>query len=277
MTAGPLRVLEEGLVPASGETTLGLALLSRPGGRDHNEDACGYWHGDRYLCCVVADGAGGHGGGDVAARLAVSHIIEHYAAAPGCEPPAIHALLAQTNAVVIAHRQDSPALAHMHTTVIGLFVDLEQARAVWGHAGDSRLYLFRGGRIVLRTQDHSLVQSLVDAGMLTADQMRTHPRRSELRSALGTEPEDLMLTVTAEACALQAGDVILLCTDGLWEYIDDSDLSLSLARAVDPGAWLAELEQLVLAAAHQAGKTRHDNFSAVAVWARANPIISVHS
>jgi serine/threonine protein phosphatase PrpC len=243
-----------------------LAILSRVGGRSHNEDACGHWHSERHLCCVVADGAGGHGGGDIASRLAVRHIIEQFAAAPLARPDEVHDLLLDTNATVIRHRADGPEQAHMHTTVVSLFIDLEQGQALWGHAGDSRMYLFRGGQMLAHTQDHSVVQSLVAAGLLQPEQMRTHPRRSELLSALGSAPEHLHITTATKPWNLRDGDVFLLCTDGLWEYVNEVELSASLARAADPPAWLAALEQLVLRHAGEAGKATHDNFSAITVW-----------
>jgi PPM family protein phosphatase len=243
-----------------------LAILSRPGGREYNEDACGHWHSDNHLCCVVADGAGGHGGGDIAARIAVRHIIEQFAAAPLAAPQEVRDLLLDTNANVIRHRADGEAQANMHTTVVSLFIDLDRAQALWGHAGDSRLYVFRDGQLLAHTRDHSLVQTLVEAGLLTAEQMRNHPRRSELHSALGTEPEDLRVTIIARPWTLVPGDVFLLCTDGLWEYVEDEQMCDSLARAGDPSAWLDSLEQLVLRNAEIAQKPRHDNFSGVAVW-----------
>ena len=243
-----------------------LAILSRQGGREYNEDACGHWHSDNHLCCVVADGAGGHGGGDIAARIAVRHIIEQFAAAPLAAPEEVRELLLDTNANVIRHRADGEAQAHMHTTVVSLFIDLDRAQALWGHAGDSRLYVFRDGQLLAHTRDHSLVQSLVEAGLLTADQMRTHPRRSELHSALGTEPEDLRVTIITRPWTLVPGDVFLLCTDGLWEYVEDHEMCDSLSRAGDPSAWLDSLEQLVLRNAEDAQKPRHDSFSGVAVW-----------
>lgn len=243
-----------------------LAILSRPGGRDYNEDACGHWHSERHLCCVVADGAGGHGGGDVAARIAVRHIIEQFAAAPSLRPEEVPELLLDTNAVVIRHRADAPGQAQMHSTVVGLFIDLDRAEALWGHAGDSRLYLFREGRMALRTHDHTIVQSMVDAGVLAPDQMRSHPRRSELLSALGSAPEHLHLSAAPEPCRLRAGDAFLLCTDGLWEYVEDAELCDTLAHAAHPQAWLADLEQRVLRHAAARGKPGHDNFSGIAVW-----------
>jgi serine/threonine protein phosphatase PrpC len=243
-----------------------LAILSRRGGRNYNEDACGHWHSQSHLCCVVADGAGGHGGGDIAARLAVRHIIEQFAAAPLAAAEEVHELLLDTNVSVIHHRGDGEAQRNMHTTVVSLFIDLDKAQALWGHAGDSRLYVFREGQMLSHTRDHSLVQSLVEAGMLTTEQMRTHPRRSELHSALGTAPADLRVSVAARPWALRSGDVFLLCTDGLWEYVDEAEMSASLTRAHDPSEWLDSLEQLVLRNALAAHKTAHDNFSGLAVW-----------
>lgn len=243
-----------------------LAILSRRGGRAVNEDACGHWHSETHLCCVVADGAGGHGGGDIASRLAVRHIIEQYAAAPLGEPAEVRDLLFDTNAAVIRHRADGEAQRQMHTTVVALFIDLSACSAVWGHAGDSRLYLFHNGEMLAHTRDHSLVQTLVEAGLLAPDQVRTHPRRSELHSALGTEADVLKVTAASRPWALRAGDTFLLCTDGLWEYVDEAELCSSLARASTPADWLARLEELVLRNAARAGKASHDNFSAVAVW-----------
>jgi serine/threonine protein phosphatase PrpC len=243
-----------------------LAILSRRGGRDYNEDACGHWHSDTHLCCVVADGAGGHGGGDIASRLAVRHIIEHFAVTPLADAHEVHQLLLDTNASVRRHRADGAAQQNMHTTVVSLFIDLDNAQALWGHAGDSRLYLFRDGQMLAHTRDHSLVQSLVEAGLLTAEQMRTHPRRSELQSALGTDPADLRVTTASRPWTLHSGDVFLLCTDGLWEYVNEAEMSASLARAGNPSAWLASLEQLVLRNAQAAHKPGHDNFSGLAVW-----------
>jgi serine/threonine protein phosphatase PrpC len=243
---------------------LELAILSRRGGRAYNEDACGHWHSDSHLCCVVADGAGGHGGGDRASKLAVQQLISAYAVDAQASPAAIEALIRRTNDTILAHRIDGTVQQNMHTTVVALFVDLDARTASWGHCGDSRLYVFRGGRIAAMTRDHSLVQSLVDSGMLAREKVRSHPQRSELLSALGTSDEELLLSVSPQAWEVQAGDVFLLCTDGLWEYVEDDELEAALAAAAGPHAWMEALEAAVLRnAAH---KPRHDNFSALTVW-----------
>jgi serine/threonine protein phosphatase PrpC len=243
-----------------------LAILSRPGGREYNEDACGHWHDEGRLVCVVADGAGGMGGGDVASKLVVQHMLEQTAAAPLSSPDEVHDLLIDTNNQVLRNQGEREGLRHMHSTAVALFIDLARGEALWGHAGDSRLYVFRDGQMLAHTRDHSLVQSLVDAGLLKPEQMRTHPKRSELQSALGTRPEHLMVSTASRPWALKSGDAFLLCTDGLWEYVDESELSASFERAKDPQSWLTMLEQLVLRNAAAGGHVEHDNFSGIAVW-----------
>ena len=245
---------------------LKLAVLSRPGGRANNQDACGHWRSGERLCCVVADGAGGHGGGDVASKLVVRHMIDQASLAPLVRPDEVEDLITDTNAQLRRHQAESVETRDMHSTVVALFVDLSRHEALWGHAGDSRLYLFRDGVILSRTRDHSVVQAMVDAGVLMPEQVRTHPRRSELQSALGTSPEDLLVSTAIEPWPLKPRDVFLLCTDGLWEYVDEAELCACLSVAADPGDWLAELERRVLLHAAAAGKTGHDNFSGIAVW-----------
>lgn len=248
---------------------LEVALLSDRGGRRYNEDACGHWHSGRHLCCVLADGAGGHGGGDIAARLAVQELISRFSLQPSELASELESLLRVTNDVLISERVPGTARQDMHSTVVCLVIDFVQHRAHWAHSGDSRMYWFRDARVLDRTRDHSLVQGLVDTGVLTPDQVRQHPKRSELRSALGIAPEVLEVSAGEGKQEVQPGDVFLLCTDGLWEYLDDGVLEATLAAAPNPGAWIGELALQVRQAARH--KASHDNFSALTVWTRAAP------
>lgn len=267
-TSGGPALSTEAIVPDGGQPGMAvhLAVLSRQGGREYNEDACGHWHDRKRLVCVVADGAGGMGGGDVASKLVVKHIIEQVAVAPLSRPDEVQDLIIDTNNQVLRHQGEREGLRHMHSTAVTLFIDLERGDALWGHAGDSRLYVFRDRQMLAHTRDHSLVQSLVDAGLLKPEQMRTHPKRSELQSALGTRPEHLMVSTASRAWVLRGGDAFLLCSDGLWEYVDENELSASLAGASNPEAWLQDLEQRVLRNAAKANNPDHDNFSAIGVW-----------
>lgn len=248
---------------------LEVALMSDRGGRKYNEDACGHWHSRRHLCCVLADGAGGHGGGDIASKLAVQELIGRFSQQPSERADELERLLRVTNDVLLGERVPGTVRQDMHSTVVCLVLDFVKHTAHWAHSGDSRMYWFRGGRVHDRTRDHSLVQGLVDSGVLTVDQIRDHPKRSELRSALGLAPEILEVSAREGQHDVQAGDVFLLCTDGLWEYLDDNVLERTLAAAPNPGAWIGELATAVRAAAGH--KVSHDNFSALTVWTRAAP------
>ena len=245
---------------------LEVALLSDRGGRHYNEDACGHWHSERHLCCVLADGAGGHGGGDIASKIAVQELIGSFSREPSLDGQALAGLLRRANAALISQRVPGTPRQDMHSTAVCLVIDFVAHQAHWAHAGDSRMYWLRGGRVHARTRDHSLVQALVDAGVLTEQQMQGHPKRCELRSALGIAAEQLEVTGSNGGDAVQPGDVFMLCTDGLWEYIGDAVLERTLAVAATPRAWLDALSAEVLAAASH--KASHDNYTALVVWTR---------
>lgn len=240
-----------------------IALLSDKGGRSYNEDACGHWHSDRHLCCVLADGAGGHGGGDVASRLVVQTLLDAFADQPTEDGAALALRLRQANEALLQRRQGDEHLRDMHTTAVCLVLDLVAATAHWAHAGDSRLYWWRAGGLLERTLDHSLVQGLVNVGVLSPQQARAHPRRSELQSALGTRAEDLQVDARASLAQVRVGDAFLLCSDGLWESVDDAAMAQALADSATPTQWLQALEQRVQQAAQS--RPGHDNFSALAL------------
>jgi len=239
-----------------------IALLSDPGGRSGNEDACGHWHSERHLCCVLADGAGGFFAVAYRPGPWLLHVGGSVADAPSADGAALAQLAQRANEALLAQRESDARLRDMHTTLVCLVIDFVAARAHWVHAGDSRLYWFRAGRLRQRTLDHSLVQGLLQAGVLTPEQARAHPRRSELQSALGTRAEDLRIDAAATV-EIEPGDAFLLCSDGLWEFIDDDAMQAALARSRTAGAWVAALEQGVREAAR--GRATHDNFSALAV------------
>jgi len=247
---------------------LELAILSDQGGRSYNEDACGHWQSERRLCCVLADGAGGHGGGDVASRLAVQDLLTTFVDHPTADGAALAELVRQTNRHLLASRQPGPT-ADMHTTVVCLVIDATEHAAHWAHAGDSRLYWWRDGQLQRRTRDHSLVQSLVDARLLDEADMTRHPQRNELLSALGMSAADLLVSAESAPADVEPGDAFLLCTDGYWEYLDDAFIASALTAADTPHAWLASLAAQVERATQT--KPGHDNFSALAVWVSAAP------
>ncbi|MEO8859742.1 MAG: PP2C family serine/threonine-protein phosphatase [Burkholderiaceae bacterium] len=255
--------------------SLEIAILSEPGGRAYNEDACGYWSSERQFCCILADGAGGHGGGDIASRLAVQSLLTGFAAAPSASGPELSLLMRQTNQAVRDGRVAGTAQQDMHTTAVCLVIDFFDGRADWAHSGDSRLYWFRGARLVERTRDHSFVESLVDAGVLREEQTRSHPERSVLLSAFGKQDDELELSASLSSRVLDAGDVFLLCSDGVWEYLTDAQLEALLARARTAQEWLDSIEQAIRAAT--AGLASHDNYTALAVWLAGASEVQAHA
>ncbi len=240
---------------------LEISVLSKPGGREPNEDACGFWTAAGACFCVVSDGAGGHGGGDVASKIAVQTVLAHFQAEPRCVATAIEEALRLANAAIILQQAGETRLAGMRATATVLALDTARETAAWAHLGDTRLYCFRNGRIIVQTRDHSVVQRMVDAGYLAQDRLRTSNQRSRLFAALGNA-EDFAPTMGESGFAVRGGDAFLLCTDGFWEYVDETVMEEALASATSPEAWLRSMESQVLLR----GSPEQDNYSALAVW-----------
>ena len=244
---------------------LEVSVLSNPGGRERNEDACGFWTGGGGCFAVVSDGAGGHGGGDVASKLAVRVILSAFREDPTCSGEAIDAALTAAHRAIVAQQPTRATLSGMRATATVLAIDSVHNYAVWGHVGDTRLYCFRDGAIVAQTKDHSVVQKMVDAGYLAQAAIRKSTERSKLFAALGHD-EAFEAAISASRFPLRAGDVFLLCTDGFWEYVDESTMIAALAHGATAAGWLHEMVDDVV----RRGGREQDNFSALAVFCR-NP------
>lgn len=244
--------------------TFDIAIISERGGRSYNEDACGHWASDRHLCCVLADGAGGHGGGDIAARLAVTSLLTDFSQLPASNGDELLALVRRVNQVVLDGRESSGARKDMHTTVVSLVIDTVDQHADWVHCGDSRLYWFRDRQMLEHTRDHSLVQGLLDAGVIQEHEVRSYPNRSVLCSALGLATEALDASASQPSRQVRAGDVFLLCSDGVWEHLTDAMLEQSLLVASTAQEWLAALAGMIRDATQ--GLASFDNFTALTVW-----------
>lgn len=242
---------------------LQVLVLSKPGKRPSNEDACGFWSSDSACFCVVADGAGGHRGGGVASKLAVKQALEWFRETPVCTPATVADALRAANDGILQEQREDPGVSDMRATAVVLAIDTSRDQAVWGHLGDSRLYCFRQNRIVVQTRDHSVVQSMVDAGYLKFKELRSIPARSKLLGALG-DAEHFKPRVEETMFMLEDGDVFLLCTDGLWEYVEEEDMERLLDECASPEDWLRALEEKVLAQADE----RQDNYSAIVVACR---------
>jgi serine/threonine protein phosphatase PrpC len=236
------------------------ATLSRVGGRKVNEDASGNLTlAARQGCWVIADGLGGHGGGDVASRIVVDTIINAYRTKPEFSSAHLSKMLEFTQYALLAQQEDNYRLSAMRSTVVVLL--LEEDKAWWAHVGDSRLYHFSSERIVFQTKDHSVPQVMVDAGDIAYKDIRHHEDRNRLTRSLGNEGK-VRSTVLAKPVAISEGDVFLMCTDGFWEFVTEANMETTLAQSASPENWLAAMEAILL---HRAPAS-HDNYTATAIF-----------
>lgn len=234
------------------------AILSSRGGREANQDEARHIASPGGGCWVLCDGLGGHGGGETAARIGATTILQCFELYAECSEPALRTYLESARRAILAERAQNHYLAAMNSTVVLLVIS--GGVAMWAHAGDSRLYWFRSGRLQKQTRDHSVPQSLADAGKITAKAIRFHEDRNKvLRTLAGGD--SLEADLSAEAVHLKAGDSFLLASDGLWELVNETEMEVELARAANAEAWLKGLETRLRARAFSG----HDNYSAIAV------------
>jgi len=201
---------------------------------------------------IVADGIGGYQGGATASRMVVEEFLAQLSAKPVNYPPeqALQEAAVHTNAAIYAAASTGdPAYHRMGSTVVLALI--RGSEALIGHIGDSRAYLIRAVQMTRLTNDHSAVQALVNKNLLTEEEARRHPDSSVLTRSLGHRPE---VEIEIDRIALQPGDALLLCSDGLWGYVAQGDIS---AVATDPNLTVETIADTMLHQALAAGG--HDN------------------
>ncbi|HWI35925.1 MAG TPA: protein phosphatase 2C domain-containing protein [Burkholderiales bacterium] len=237
-----------------------IAQGTRIGGRRVNQDRIGHWSTSRCLLMTVADGLGGHPNGEVAAEIAVQVLgmaFEREARPTLADP---HAFLFRSIGAAhaaILREAEQRELSDTPRTVLVACV-IQDGMAYWTHVGDSRLYLVRGGRILHRTRDHTVVQELVDSGRIREEAALSHPERNRLLQCLGgfVAPRPDPTTSTR----LARNDIVLLCSDGFWNPLTQRQLLHALMTR-DLAAAVGDLAEL---AERRAGPSS-DNVSVVAM------------
>jgi serine/threonine protein phosphatase PrpC len=204
--------------------------------RENNEDACaGFVPGEesvlrkRGSLFIVADGMGGHRGGEIASGIAVRTIGDGYYQSTEDDPVrALVAAFETANASILDEATADESLEGMGTTCTAVVI--QGGNAYLAHVGDSRAYLFRGGEIRQITHDHSLVGEMVRSGIITDEDARTHPKRHVITRSLGVQ-ESIVADTPASPLPVEEGDTFVLCSDGLTAYADDADISRALEGA----------------------------------------------
>jgi serine/threonine protein phosphatase PrpC len=233
---------------------------SRLGDRDGNEDRVGYSYSRDVLLMTVADGMGGHLGGEVAAEIAITEITRRF------QNEARHKLkkpfdflvsaIQSAHRAIVSHAVEQNLLECPRTTVVACIV--QNGNAYWAHAGDSRLYVLRKGQLAARTQDHSRVQMMIDAGEITPEAAARHPERNKIFSCLGgVVPPQI---ATGREFPLETGDTIMLSTDGFWGQIPGSILGSVLLKQP-----VVEVMPGLLEEAQRRARGESDNLSVVAM------------
>ena len=214
--------------------------------RDHNEDSLVVTP----PLFAVADGMGGHAAGEVASEIAVNVLAERAPAHPDSE--ALGRAVEEANRAVIRAAHEGRGREGMGTTMTAAM--LEGERLIIAQVGDSRAYLLHQGKLQQLTRDHSLMADMIEAGQLTPEEARSHPNRSVITRALGSDPHtqpDLY------EINVETGDRLLICSDGLSGMIFDDQIENTLRRVQDPQRCASQLVNEAIAAGG------HDNVTVI--------------
>ncbi len=234
---------------------------SRIGGRKYNQDRVAYAYSNEALLLVLADGMGGHLHGEVAAQTAIHVYMQAFAqvAKPLIPKPEVFLSEVMGNAhhTIIKYARDHQLGGNPGTTCVAAVV--QEGQVWWAHAGDSRLYLIRDKEIAALTHDHSMVQQWADWGVISQEETKIHPDRNKITNCLGGVEDMFYAEPGSTALPLRQGDELLLCSDGLWSPLADSEIAAAMSHAsLEVG-----LDQLMSEAIYREGASA-DNTTVIA-------------
>jgi serine/threonine protein phosphatase PrpC len=201
------------------------AELSLVGDREDNQDRVAVAVSDQTAFLAVVDGMGGHADGARAADAALKSLMDSFwqTPLPVFDPLGfVHLALGRAHDDVVALGTGLSVDARPRATTAVCLI--QEGTAYWGHVGDSRIYWIRGGTVVQRTRDHSHVELLLREGKITEDEIVNHPMRNFVECCLGGDPAIPEMSI-AECRPLRSGDIMLLCTDGIWANLRDNEIA----------------------------------------------------
>jgi len=212
------------------------------------------------ILCAVADGVGGSEKGEVASKLTLETLGRQVTGSVLSDPnkdraDLLESAIKRTNETVLRYAEQHPESVGMASTIVTAFIDGN--KAIIAHVGDSRAYLVSKETIRRLTRDHSQVQEYVDAGKITPEEAKTYPGRNVITRAIGVSPE-LEVDMSRDV-AIPSGDILLLCSDGLWDLVSDEEIRDLLNSTIEPQE---ACKNLVAMANERGGK---DNISVIVV------------
>lgn len=213
------------------------ADVSLLGAREENQDRVTAAVSEHASLLVVADGMGGHANGARAAEVTLQVVLDAFWQTPHplFDPLGfLHLTLGRAHEEVVRIGAHLP-LEHRPRATCAICL-VQQGFTWWAHVGDSRIYHFRHGSVLSRTRDHSHVELLLREGLITAEQAHTHPMRNFVECCLGGDPIMPDMTLSRRR-RLDANDVLLVCTDGLWSGLRDPEMATELGA---PGTHLRD-------------------------------------
>lgn len=232
---------------------------SRQGPRPSNEDRVAYSYSQDALLVVLADGMGGHQHGEVAAQFAIevlTTIFQRLAKSMLANPFGfLEKNIRHLHDTIDRYAIENDLIDHPRTTLVAAIA--QQDSLYCAHAGDSRLYHFRNGELLFRTEDHSKVQMLFNQGTIRRNEMQTHPERNKIYNCVGGDtPPQIALS---ERRDIHEGDIVLLCTDGFWTLLAEEEINTILQNGP-----VTDTVPILFDLAESRAGTDGDNMSAIA-------------
>lgn len=225
------------------------------GGREHNEDYICYDYSNGFGVWTLADGLGGHNSGEVASKLAAMTIVDSMKILRDVSDNNLIDIINKSNKLILSEQKNTANIG-MRTTVVSAFV--ENSNFLYFNIGDSRMYYFKNGCLYKQSMDHSVSQIAVKLGEISLSDIRFHDDRNKLLKVLG-DSEDLGVLKIDDKISIEVGDAFLLCSDGFWEYVFETEMEIDLLKSQTPKQWIEFMVKRLLLRV----TGNNDNFSAI--------------
>lgn len=238
---------------------ISYAMVSRPGSRKCNEDAIEMCSMEGNYVFALADGLGGHGGGDEASACVTKEAIDVFRRERDKEEYLSHAF-ENAQEWLLQKKAQKGKKEEMKSTMVVLQITENQIK--WAHIGDSRLYYFHRNRMVCRTMDHSVPQMLALSGQIKESEIRYHKDRNRVLRVMGALWEGDSYSVS-DPVKMDEDQAFILCSDGFWELITEKEMEKTLKQSGSVAQWLEKMEKIVV----KRGENKDmDNYSAICVY-----------